>query len=89
MKACLILLAATTVVVGCASFPDAASTAQRAEQMASEAHPYTGNDLNRRAVQDETQRVCSAVGGAKLTQEQSAAVINAARASMKIGRAHV
>ena len=70
-------------VVGCTTFPDAESTAKLAEQMVSEAHPITGSDLNRRTVQDASQRMCSAVGGPKLTQEQSAAIVKTARDSMQ------
>jgi sulfur-oxidizing protein SoxX len=71
------------VAAGCASFPDADTTRQTAEKMVSEAYPYTGQDLNRRAVQDDSQRICSGIGGAKLTPEQSAEIIRLARASIK------
>ena len=70
-------------VVGCATFPDADSTAQRSEQMVREAYTVTGPELNRRAVQDASQRTCSAVGGPKLTQEQSTAIVKAARDTMQ------
>ncbi len=84
MKRTLLCLAiAAASIVGCASFPDADSTAKRAEQMVRDAHPLTGPDLNRRTVQDDSQLACSAVGGPKLTQAQSAVVVNAARASMQ------
>jgi sulfur-oxidizing protein SoxX len=78
------LLAITTAcIVGCTTFPDADTTAQRAERMVLEAHPLTGPELNRRTAQDESQRACSAVGGPKLTQEQSAAIVTAARDHMQ------
>ena len=80
MKKTLYLLALPVAwFVGCASFPDAQSTADRAEQMVREAHTITGPDLNRRALQDASQQTCSAVGGVKLTQEQAAAIVKAAR----------
>ena len=78
-----------SVAVGCATFPDAATTVQQAEQLASEAHPYTGADLNRRAVQDEAQRMCSSVrgnangGSVKLTEAQAATIVNGARAAIQ------
>lgn len=84
MRRTLTLLSiATACVVGCATFPDADSTAKRAEQMVLDAHPLTGPDLNRRTTQDESQRACSAVGGPKLTQEQSAAIVKSARDSIQ------
>lgn len=69
--------------VGCATFPDAASTAERAEQLVREAHPLTGPDLNRRTVQDAAQKTCSTVNGAKLTQEQAADLLKSARESIR------
>ena len=84
MKHALLSLAiAAACIVGCATFPDAASTAQRAEHMVREAHPLAGPELTRRTAQDESQRACSAVGGPKLTQEQSAAIATAARDHMQ------
>ena len=85
MKKTLLLLLAMPAAwfVGCATFPDAAITAQHAEQMVRDAHTITGPDLNRRAAQDASQQTCSAVGGAKLTQAQSAAIVKAARDSMQ------
>lgn len=71
------------VIAGCATFPDADATRALAEKMVTEAYPYTGADLNRRSVQDESQRMCSTVGGARLTPEQSADLVKLARDSMK------
>lgn len=70
-------------MVGCATFPDADTTAGLAEKMVSEAHPVTGPDLNRRTVQDASQRTCSAIGGAKLSQDQTATIVKAARDSIQ------
>jgi sulfur-oxidizing protein SoxX len=69
--------------LGCATYPDAQSTATRAEHMVREAHPVTGPDLNRRTAQDASQLACSAVGGAKLSQQQSAAMVKAAREAIQ------
>ena len=84
-KAKLMLWLAVPAVwmAGCATFPDADTTAQLAEQMVREAHTVTGPDLNRRTVQDASQRTCSAVGGAKLTQDQAATIVKTARDSMQ------
>ncbi|MEQ1774779.1 MAG: sulfur oxidation c-type cytochrome SoxX [Burkholderiales bacterium] len=85
MKIKLLLLLATLAawVVGCATFPDADTTAKFAEQMVREAHTITGPDLNRRTVQDASQQMCSAVGGPKLSREQAAAIVKAARDSIQ------
>ena len=82
-KSFSLLAVAAACIVGCATFPDADSTAKRAEQMVVEAHALGGPELSRRTVQDASQRTCSAVGGAKLTQEQSAAIVKTARDSMQ------
>jgi sulfur-oxidizing protein SoxX len=85
MKNKLLLLFALPIawVVGCTSFPDADSTAKLAEQMVRDAHTITGPDLNRRTAQDTSQQMCSTVGGAQLTQEQSASIVKTARDSMQ------
>jgi sulfur-oxidizing protein SoxX len=48
-----------------------------------EAHTVTGPELNRRSLQDASQQACSTVGGAKLTQEQAAAIVKIARATLQ------
>jgi len=78
-KLLLLIVLPVAWFVGCATFPDAQSTADRAEHMVREAHTITGPDLNRRTVQDASQQACSAVGGAKLTQQQAAVIVKAAR----------
>ena len=83
MKSLLLLAVPAAWIVGCASFPDADSTAKLAEQMVLEAHTITSPELNRRAVQDASQRLCSAIGGPKLSQEQAAAIVKTARDSMQ------
>ena len=86
-KSLLLLSATVAVVAGCATFPDAESTAQRAEQMVTEAHTLGAPALLRRTTQDESQRACSTIGGtaggAKLTQEQSATIVKTASDSIK------
>ena len=78
-----LIAAPMLVAAGCATFPDADATRQAAEKMVAAAYPATGPDLNRRAVQDESQKMCSGIGGAKLTPEQSAEIVKLARASFK------
>lgn len=82
-KSLCLLLLPVAWFVGCATYPDAASTAQRAEQMVLEAHTVAGPDLNRRTQQDATQKACSAVNGAKLTQEQAATIVKTARDTLR------
>ena len=79
----VLFLALLLAAAGCATFPDAESTRQLGENMVAAAYPYTGPDLNRRSVQDESQRVCSMIGGAKLTPEQSADIVKRARATIR------
>jgi sulfur-oxidizing protein SoxX len=79
---CVLLIPALGFA-GCATSPDAASTAKRAEQMVLEAHPVTGPELNRRTRQDASQQACSAPGAEKRLQEQAAAIVKTARESVK------
>ena len=83
MKSLLLLAVPAAWVVGCATFPDADTAAKRAEQMVLDAHTITGPDLNRRTVQDASQRTCSMVGGPRLSQEQSATIVKTARDSIQ------
>lgn len=82
-KSFLIVTAAAACLFGCATFPDADSTTKLAEQMVTEAHTLGGPALIRRTAQDASQRLCSAVGGPKLTQEQSTVILKTARDSMQ------
>lgn len=72
---------------GCASFPHAEVTAKSTEQMVAEAHTLGAPALIRRTSQDASQRTCSMIGGtaggSKLTQEQAASIIKAARDSIQ------
>ena len=83
MRTNWLTLAAAACIFGCTTFPDADSTARLAEQMVAEAHTLGGPALIRRTTQDASQRMCSTVGGPKLTQEQSAAIVNTARSSIQ------
>lgn len=83
VQAVMLFLALFLAAAGCATFPDAESTRQLAENMVTAAYPYTGPDLNRRTVQDDSQRLCSRIGDAKLTTEQSAQIVKLARATIK------
>ena len=80
------LAAAVAGIVGCASFPDAETTATRTEQMVTDAHTLGAPPLIRRTTQDASQRACSAPGaiaGSKLTQAQAAAIVKTARDSLQ------
>jgi sulfur-oxidizing protein SoxX len=70
------------IAAGCATFPDQATTRQQAEKMVSEDFTAPSPALLKRLVQDPSQRICSKIGGAKLTQEEAAEVVKLARASM-------
>jgi L-cysteine S-thiosulfotransferase len=83
LRSLSLLAVAAACVIGCATFPYAGSTAKQAEQMVLEAHTSTGPDLNRRTTQDMSQRACSTVNGTKLSQQQSAAIVQAARDSIQ------
>ena len=77
------LLATALVAAGCATFPDPAVTQQAVEKMLRE--DFTAPSpahLNRQA-QDRSQQICSKIGEAKLTQEESAEVVKLARASIQ------
>lgn len=68
---------------GCATYPDQATTRRLAEKMVSEDYTAPAPDLLKRLVQDRSQEICSKIGGAKLTQEEAAEVVQLARASMQ------
>lgn len=70
-------------IAGCASFPDADSTAKHAEQLVADAYVSTALTLKQRTLQDASQHVCSAVGGPKLSQAQSAIIVKGARDSIQ------
>jgi len=71
------------IAVGCATFPDPATTRQIAEKMVSEDFTAPTPALLKRLEQDRSQRICSRIGDAKLTQEEAAEVVRLARASIQ------
>jgi sulfur-oxidizing protein SoxX len=71
------------VAVGCASFPDEATTRRIVEQMVSEDFAAPTPGLLKRLAQDRSQQICSKIGGAQLTQEEAAEVVKLARESIK------
>jgi sulfur-oxidizing protein SoxX len=82
-KTLALLFAAAAIAFGCASFPDAETTRVTGEQLVAEAYPGMPAELTRRAVQDPEQKACSRRPDEKLTAEESAAIVQAARASIK------
>jgi L-cysteine S-thiosulfotransferase len=79
----MVLGAPALIAAGCATFPDPATTRQIAETMVSEDFTAPTPALLKRLVQDRSQRICSKIGDAKLTQEEAAEVVQLARASIQ------
>ena len=79
----MVLGAPALIAAGCATFPDPATTRQIAEKMVSEDFTAPTPALLKRLVQDRSQRICSKIGDAKLTQEEAAEVVTLARASIQ------
>lgn len=77
------LLATALVAAGCATFPDPAVTQQAVEKMVSEDFTAPSPAHLKRLAQDRSQQICSKIGEAKLTQEESAEVVKLARASIQ------
>jgi sulfur-oxidizing protein SoxX len=71
------------VAAGCATFPDSATTRGIAEKMVSEDFTAPAPSLLKRLEQDRSQRICSTIAGALLTQEEAAEVVKLARASIQ------
>jgi L-cysteine S-thiosulfotransferase len=76
-------LGAPLILAGCATAPDPATTRQIAEKMVSEDFTAPAPALLKRLVQDPSQKICSKIGDAKLTQEEAAEVVKLARASIQ------
>lgn len=77
-----VLSTSALIAAGCATYPDQAATRQIAEKMVSEG--FTASPVfAKRLVQDRSQRICSKIAGAKLTQEEAAEVVSLARASIQ------
>jgi sulfur-oxidizing protein SoxX len=79
----VLLCVPAAVAVGCATFPDQATTQKYAEKMVAEAYPGMPESLTRRTAQDRSQKICSKLGDAKLTAAEAAEVVKLARASIK------
>lgn len=75
--------AAAAIALGCATYPDQATTRESAEQMVKESFSAPAPPLLKRLAQDRSQQLCSKIGGAKLAQEEAAEVVTLARASLK------
>lgn len=82
MKGAL-LVAPALIAVGCASFPDEATTRGNAEKMISTDFTAPTPALLKRLEQDRSQQICSKIAGAKLTQEEAAEVVRLARESIR------
>ena len=77
------LLATALVAAGCATFPDPAVTQQAVEKMLREDFTAPSPTHLKRLAQDRSQQICSKIGEAKLTQEESAEVVKLARTSIQ------
>jgi sulfur-oxidizing protein SoxX len=74
--------AAATLLAGCASYPDEATTRQMAEKMVFDAFAASPAHM-KRLEQDRSQQICSKVGDAKLSQAEAAEVVRLARESIR------
>jgi len=74
--------ASALLAAGCATAPDEATTRVMAERMVKESFKASPAHA-KRLVQDKSQRICSKIGDAKLTQAEAAEVVRLARASVK------
>ena len=79
----VLAVAGAAAAVGCASFPDAESVRALGERAVAEGYPGMPAALTQRAVQDAEQKVCSRTPGEKLTSDEAARIVEAARASVK------
>lgn len=79
----MLLFAPALIAVGCASYPDEATTRGLAEKMVSTDFTAPTPALLNRLVQDRSQQICSKIADAKLTQEEAAEVVKLARASIR------
>jgi sulfur-oxidizing protein SoxX len=68
---------------GCASFPDSGATRELAESMVSTSFSAPAPALLKRLEQDRSQRICSTIGDARLSQEEAAEVVRLARESIR------
>ena len=75
--------ASALIAVGCATYPDSATTRGIAEKMVKEDFTAPSPGLLKRLEQDRAQQLCSKIGGAALTQEEAAEVVKLSRASIQ------
>jgi sulfur-oxidizing protein SoxX len=78
-----VLVAPALIAAGCAAYPDPEATRQSAEKMVGASFTAPTPALLKRLAQDRSQRLCSKIGGAALTQEEAAEVVKLARASIR------
>lgn len=71
------------IAVGCATYPDPATTREFTEKMVSGSFTAPAPALLKRLDQDRSQQLCSKIGGDKLTQEAAAEVVKLAGESIK------
>lgn len=76
------VFATVILIAGCASYPDAATTRQSAEQMVNDAFAASPAHM-KRVQQDRSQQICSKVGEEKPSAEEASEVVNLARASIR------
>jgi sulfur-oxidizing protein SoxX len=79
----MLLFTPALIAVGCASYPDEATTRGLAEKMVSTDFTAPTPALLNRLVQDRSQQICSKIADAKLTQEEAAEVVKLARESIR------
>jgi len=75
--------AAALAAGGCSSYPDQATAREAGERMVSQSFTAPAPTLLKRLEQDRSQRLCSKLGDARLTQEEAAEVVKLARASIR------
>lgn len=74
---------AAIAAVGCATFPDDATTRASAESMVKHSFTAPQPQLLERLTQDRSQQICSRLDHAELSQADAAEVVKLARASFK------
>jgi sulfur-oxidizing protein SoxX len=79
----MILGTPAVIAAGCAAYPDQVATREIAEKMVSTSFTAPTPGLLKRLEQDKSQRICSKIGDARLTQEEAAEVVRLARASIQ------
>jgi sulfur-oxidizing protein SoxX len=78
-----LVVAPVLIALGCAAFPDEATTRETAESMISRSFTAPDSKLLKRLSQDRAQMICSKIAGVPLSQEEAAEVVNLSRASIR------